>query len=386
MTIDFRVLFYFALCCCSFTLIYIHSMHLVNPASQYAMEIPGSPKGWSRNPVPGTDDGSTRRERRGNQHSAWRARAQGVTVFSAQRLRDWILLLLCNLIWASQFVLVKIVQEQMGPVAATSFPMLIATILLIPIVHLETRSRGGSSANRAFGKDWLGFLTIGVMGQVVAQLFITWGLRYSLASNGALLMLTLPIVTTVMAYFLLVSFALAAAGVVECSGVDWKELNLTGGTYLLGNALIFISVCGSAFYNVYSKKLLERYTPLQVLLYSYYFVVMFLMPITLYTEPYAFQQIFHYTARTWMGVALLAVLQYCLSMVIFLTVLSRLDATQASLSNYMIPFFGLIIAAIVLHEHLTLFMIVGGTMVLLSTLLITVYEEHRRPKAGDIEA
>ena len=81
--------------------------------------------------------------------------------------------------------------------------------------------------------------------------------------------------------------------------------------------------------------------------------------------------------------ALLAVFQYFLSMVIFLTVLTRLDATQASLSNYMIPFFGLVIAAVVLHERLTLPMILGGTLVLLSTLLITVYEEHknRQPAA-----
>jgi drug/metabolite transporter (DMT)-like permease len=313
-------------------------------------------------------------------------------VFSAQRLRDWILLLLCNLIWASQFVLVKIVQEQMGPVAATSFPMLIATVLLIPIVYFEMRSHVGDIPKGTFRKDWLGFLTIGVLGQVVAQLFITWGVRYSLASNAALLMLTLPIATTVMAYFLLgekmspvrwLSFALAGAGVVESSGVNWKELNLVGGTYLIGNGLIFASVCGSAFYNVYSKKLLGRHSPLQVLFYSYIFVNVFLMPITFYTEPEAFHQMFHYTAQTWIGIALLAVLQYCVSMVIFLTVLARLDATQASLSNYLIPFFGLIIAAIVLHEHLTIFMIIGGIMVLLSTLLITAWEEHRRPKRGD---
>jgi drug/metabolite transporter (DMT)-like permease len=307
-------------------------------------------------------------------------------VFSAERLRDWILLLLCNLMWASQFVLVKIVQEQMGPVAATSFPMLIATVLLIPIVGWEARSRPMQNQSRGSGKDWLQFMLIGVLGQVVAQLFITWGLRFSLASNAALLMLALPIATTIMAYFLLgeimspvrwLSFALAVAGVVECSGVDWKELNLTSKGYLIGNALIFLSVCGSAFYNVYSKKLLERYTPLQVLLYSYYFVIAFLMPITLYTEPGAFHQIPSYTAKTWLGIALLAVFQYCLSMVIFLTVLTRLDATQASLSNYMIPFFGLVIAAVVLHERLTLSMILGGALVLLSTLLITVYEEHR---------
>jgi drug/metabolite transporter (DMT)-like permease len=41
---------------------------------------------------------------------------------------------------------------------------------------------------------------------------------------------------------------------------------------------------------------------------------------------------------------LLAALQYFLSMVLFLNVLTRLDATQAALSNYLIPFFGLIIA------------------------------------------
>jgi drug/metabolite transporter (DMT)-like permease len=310
----------------------------------------------------------------------------------AERLRDWILLLLCNLMWASQFVLVKIVQEQMGPVAATSFPMLIATLLLIPIVRWESRSQPAKPASVPMA-DWFRFLLIGVLGQVVAQLFITWGLRFSLASNGALLMLTLPIATTVMAYFLLgetmsrirwISFALAIAGVIECSGVDWKELDLTRKGYLLGNVLIFISVCGSAFYNVYSKKLLEKYTPLQVLLYSYYFVVVVLMAITVYVEPTAFHQISAYTTKTWIGIALLAVFQYCLSMVIFLTVLTRLDATQASLSNYMIPFFGLVIAALVLHEKLTVFMILGGILVLLSTLLITVYEEHQKKQAESL--
>ena len=310
-------------------------------------------------------------------------------MFAAERLRDWVLLLLCNLMWASQFVLVKIVQEQMGPVAATSFPMLIATILLFPIVRWESRSL--TKQPPVPGKDWLRFLLIGVLGQVVAQLFITWGLRFSLASNAALLTLAMPIATTVMAYFILgetmsrirwISFALAIAGVVECSGVDWKELDLSGKGYLLGNALIFISVCGSAFYNTYSKKLLERFTPLQVLLYSYYFVIAFLMPITFYTEPGAFHQIAFYTLKTWVGIALLAVFQYCLSMVIFLTVLTRLDATQASLSNYLIPFFGLVIAAVVLHERLTLFMILGGVLVLLSTLLVTVYEEHQKRQAA----
>jgi drug/metabolite transporter (DMT)-like permease len=306
------------------------------------------------------------------------------------RLRDWSLLLICNLIWASQFVMVKLVQEQMGPIFATFFPMTLATLLLIPIVRHERQLQNPAmSSSRIPGKDILEFILIGLLGQVVAQLFITWGVRLSLASNAALLMLALPVSTAVMAYCFLgermtpirwISFALAIGGVLECSGIDWRELNLTSGQYLLGNVMIFLSVNGSAFYNAYSKKLLSRYSPLQVLLYSYYAVFAFLLPITLRSEPEGFRNLPHFSLVVWVGLIMLALFQYFLSMVLFLNVLTRLDATQAALSNYLIPFFGVIIAAVVLHERLTGFMILGGLLVLASTLLVTVYEERQRLK------
>jgi drug/metabolite transporter (DMT)-like permease len=310
-------------------------------------------------------------------------------VIARSRVRDWALLLVCNLIWASQFVMVRLVQAQMGPVFATFFPMTLATLLLIPIVRREQRGSPSEQNHGIPRRDILEFILIGVFGQVVAQLFITWGVRLSLASNAALLALALPISTAVMAYFFLgermtrvrwISFALAIAGVLECSGIDWKELNFASGKYLLGNLMIFLSVNGSAFYNAYSKKLLRRYSPLRVLLYSYYAVFAFLLPITLYVEPQGFANIPRFNGVVWFGLAVLALFQYFLSMVIFLNVLSRLDATQAGLSNYLIPFFGVVIAAIVLGERLTKFMVVGGVLVLASTLLVTVYEERQRAR------
>jgi drug/metabolite transporter (DMT)-like permease len=313
-------------------------------------------------------------------------------VVALSRVRDWSLLLICNLIWASQFVMVKLVQRQMGPVFATFFPMMLATLMLIPIMRRERqRENPGRGPARVPGSDVLQFILIGVFGQVVAQLFITWGVRWSLASNAALLMLALPVSTAVMAYFVLgermtpirwLSFALAIAGVLECSGIDWRELNFTSGRFLAGNLLIFLSVNGSAFYNVYSKKLLGRYSPLRVLLYSYYAVFVFMLPIVLYVEPQGFRQLPQFAPLVWLGLIILAVFQYFLSMVIFLHVLARLDATQAGLSNYLIPFFGVLIAAVVLGERLSRFMVLGGVLVLGSTLLVTVYEERRRAPAN----
>ena len=59
----------------------------------------------------------------------------------AGRLRDWLLLMAANLIWASQFAMVKLVQEQMGPLFAVTFPMASPRFLLIPIVRRSRRAR-----------------------------------------------------------------------------------------------------------------------------------------------------------------------------------------------------------------------------------------------------
>jgi drug/metabolite transporter (DMT)-like permease len=71
-------------------------------------------------------------------------------------------------------------------------------------------------------------------------------------------------------------------------------------------------------------------------------------------------------------------------MVIFLNALTRLDATQAGLANYLIPFFGVLMAVLFLEERLTLSMIAGGVLVLAGTLMITVYEERQRIRAAAV--
>src|SRR5882724_3318437 len=278
---------------------------------------------------------------------------------TASRWVDWGLLILCNLIWASQFVLAKLVQQEMGPIFATLLPMALATICLLPLVRRQQRRGRVPRMNRA---DVARFGVIGIFGQVAAQLGITWGVGLAPASNAALLSLTLPIATAVIAYLLLgermtavrwISFALAVAGVLQCSGIDWNDLRFASGPVVSGNVLIMLGILGSAFYNVYGKKLLERYSPLEVLLYSYYAVLLCLVPLTYYAEPASLHSMMNFGPKVWLGVLLLAALQYFLSMILFLTVLTRLDAVQAGLSNYLIPVFGVVIAAIALGEQLT---------------------------------
>ncbi len=308
--------------------------------------------------------------------------------YAPRKFADWGLLLACNFIWASQFVLVKLVADQVGPLFTTAAPMLVATLILMPLAlpGLVRKWFTGPGARKPSAADVVGFVALGVLGQVVAQLFVTWGVRLSLASNAAVLMLTLPVVTAAMAFVVLkermtgtrwLGFGLAIVGTIACSASDLSGFDVGGG-HLLGNALIFIAVMGSAFYNVFSKKLLRRYGALEVLFLSYVAVCFVLLPLALVLEPEILRQLPALSVRTWLGLSLLAVLQYGLSMVIFLTVLTRLDATQAALSNYLIPVFGLGLAWAVLGEKLTAWGVFGGVLVLASTWLVTVLEAKRQ--------
>ena len=61
-------------------------------------------------------------------------------------------------------------------------------------------------------------------------------------------------------------------------------------------------------------------------------------------------------------------------MILFFTALKILEAIQVALSNFLIAFFALPIAAIWLNEKLNFMSIAGGLLVLVSTLTITVWE------------
>src|ERR1700730_5076207 len=155
-------------------------------------------------------------------------------------MKSWLLLFACNLMWALQFTCIKLVQDQVGSLFTVWGPMTLATVMLYPLVKAE---RKRTTAIRKTNSDSLLFCLLALCGVFPAQILLTWGTRMSLASNAALLTLALPVCTAAMAFIFLdermtpirwVSFALAIAGVVLCSGRDIHGFSL-GATYLAGN-------------------------------------------------------------------------------------------------------------------------------------------------------
>src|SRR5580765_931053 len=303
---------------------------------------------------------------------------------NSKGLTNFALLVIVNAMWAAQYAAYKTASAQMGPVTVSAWTFLLASLILLPFLLKERFALAAGKRRRRWSKrDGIGFVVIGVFGLVPSSAFLAWGTERSTASNAALIYLTVPILTAVLASLILgermtgirwLSLAISLAGVLLLSRSDLHQQALARGEFLAGNVLVLLACASSAFYNVYSKDLLRRFTGLEILVYGYAMALVLCIPILIWTEPLSSPAIRAYTAATWLSVLVLSAFSWGLAMVLWMFVLRRIDVTQASVSIYLLPFLGVLISALTLHEPITASMLIGGAITLAGAVMITVAE------------
>ncbi len=300
-------------------------------------------------------------------------------------MRYFLLLILVNLMWACLFPCYKIATQKLGPLTVAMLPMMMATLLLIPIVICTRQKR----ARANFGRHLLNFVILGILGSVVAAVGLVWGEHLSLASNASVIALALPLLNALMAAVLLgermnrllwVSFGLAIVGVLIVSDVNWHSTEIFRGKYLAGNALIFFGYCGSAFYNAFGKRLMREFTPSEVLLYAFLVAETALFCLTTIFEPLSWPQLASLGPAVWLRLLTIAVVSQVAAMLLFLWTIKRIELSKAALSNYLLPVFGVLLSTITLKEKVTWQMLAGGVLVFVGTYLATTYEERKKKK------
>jgi drug/metabolite transporter (DMT)-like permease len=290
------------------------------------------------------------------------------------------LMALASLMWSAQGTAVKVLDRHMGPIAITFLPFYITTLLFVPLLLRSTRN---AARPRPSAGDWGKFVIAGVAGQVLAQLGMTWGISKSLASNGAILNLLIPVISAVLASLMLKeritrlrtgSLVIGLIGVLLLSVSDLRQASFRDMRFLAGNLMILGGCLGSSFYNVYCKGLMQRFTEIEILIFSYITASLASLPLLIWVEPFSFRSFQLFDWQSWAAFAFLALFMYGASMLLFFRALEHLDVTTASASLYLVPVFGVILAATLLGERLGQFAIAGTAIVLLATVLIMKYD------------
>ena len=297
-------------------------------------------------------------------------------------------LILVNLLWAAQYPAYAIAGEAMEP-AALNFWTLVAALLLLLPWWLRERSRRASRPASGPQHRVMSYLLLGVLGMIPPSVMLSWGIAHSSASNAAILSLTIPVLMTVLGVVMLgerltpirvMCLALGLAGTLLISTSDLRNASFGRGV-LLGNLVILAGGLGSAFYNTYSKELLAHDSELDVLIYSYVVAAVACAVISAGLEHKPFFDVTGYSPSAWWAVLFLGLLPWGFAMVLWMWVLNRLDVGQVSASIYLLPFFGLVLSVITVHDRLSIHQGIGGALVLVGTIVLTVYESRQQATA-----
>lgn len=287
-----------------------------------------------------------------------------------------LLLMAANLLWAGQGIAIKLLAGGLGPLATALLPLYFITLLGLGVLSVRGDFAGKFRAAWKLRRE---FILAGICGQLLAQVGMTLGVSWSTASNGAIFSLLIPIFGALIAVWLLnerlstlrvSALLLGLAGVFLLSPLHSASGSAIRIHQLAGNLLIATGCLGSAFYNVYSKRLLKDFSGLEILFFSYLSTTVFSLPVLFVLEPHCLSNLAHLTLTQWAAFEYLAVFLYGLSMVFFLRALGMVDVVIASASLYLMPLFGVVLAFSILGEHLAPRALLGSVVVLIATLML----------------
>ena len=185
---------------------------------------------------------------------------------------------------------------------------------------------------------------------------------------------------------------IAIAGVLLTSLPDIKGASFSEGKYFTGNLIFLLACACCAFYNTYCKLLVDKnFTELEILVYGSLVGCIACLPLLIWVEPFSWATIIHSGRTALFGLLELSFIVYGVSMLLFFYVLKSMDVTQFILGNYLLPFFIALLGIALLNERMTATMLIGGAIIIISTLMVTVYEKQllalfkRKDKSGSTE-
>jgi drug/metabolite transporter (DMT)-like permease len=277
---------------------------------------------------------------------------------------DYIELVVLAALWGGSFLFMRLGAPEFGPVALIALRTGIAMLTLLPAIVLM-RKLGHIRGNA------LALLALGIISTALPFTLLSWAVLYVSAGYASIINSTATIFTALIAW-LWVNERLSLGGV---SGILLGTLGVVvlaldriepGKIDLLP---LFAGLVATLCYGIgtnYSKQKLAHVAPLVIAFGSQTGATLVLLPFALWLWPAQAP-----SADAWLAVAGLGVFCTGIAFILFFRLIARVGVNRAISVTYLIPFFGVIWGMLFLDEVVTLYMLVGGGLILLGVGLTT---------------
>jgi drug/metabolite transporter (DMT)-like permease len=250
----------------------------------------------------------------------------------------------------------RFVVGAVDPVTIATFRFGLGFIILVPIA-LCLRSRWPS------GWDWIWTALLGLMFFAFFAIVYNVALAHTTAARGSLALSTLPLLTMLVAALfgaeqltprktVGVLIAMAGVAIALVTGVADAPVGAWR-----GDLLMLAGTLCMAFYNVWSRPLIARSSPLGFVTASMGIGAVCLVAMSGATDGFAV--VGHFTASRWIAVAYLGLFGGALGVYLWVFALERTTPTRVASTITVNPVAASLLAAVLIGESIGLNLVVG---------------------------
>jgi drug/metabolite transporter (DMT)-like permease len=281
-------------------------------------------------------------------------------------------LLLTALLWGGNFAAIKLLLRDLEPLDAV-FIRGAGAAIFFALALLATRH----PRLRMPREDWIRLVAIGIIGVTILNLAVLFGQSMLPASLASLIVTSNPVFTALISRLALgepltprkiAGIALAFVGLVivlQWGGVGSEGFGLGR---LQGVLILMIAPFSWAIYTVLSKPLLARHSSVHVAAYSTIIGALGFLPIPLVRSG-TIARIQAMSLTGWEAALFVTLISFVFAYILWYRGLRVLTASQAAVYIYLVPVFGLLSAWLVLGEQPTIFLLLGGAVILAGVIL-----------------
>lgn len=271
--------------------------------------------------------------------------------------------------WGLNIVSIKYLTQHMDIRALAALRIVVAFVAVTLIVKAR---RGRIPRLGRVELAWValaGFLVV-----YAHQTALVYGLQFSSAANGTLLMATSPLLSALLAalfyrerltWLRIAGALLGLAGVAMVVVGSGAQIGLTG----WGDAIVFLAVAVFVFGGLVIQRTSRTLDPLAMLWYMYLAGGLMLMAHAAMTPSSYDADNWSMTWWPWLVLLFSAVIASGVSNILWNAGIARLGISRAALFVNWLPIFGLLFAALFLDEHVTLVHVAGLACILSGTWL-----------------
>lgn len=287
-----------------------------------------------------------------------------------QVLSAYILLTMSALFWAGNFVVGRIVHTEFPPFTLAFFRWLLVIIILLPMLYTDLME-----SLPEIRKHIISLLILSILCITINSSFVYLGLNFTTVLNTSLIYATVPVLITLMSFFLLgdsLSQCEIFGALISFLGAIFILLGGDPRTifkihYQFGDFFILIAAVSWALFSVIYKKVAIQMSPLLFLLVIALLGDILLLPCV-FVEKYMGHNV-HYSLLSIGGVLYASIFSSLLAMTCWNIGVSVVGASIAANFFNLLPFFGSILSVLFLGESIRMYHLFGGFFVLLGVFL-----------------